>query len=72
LPDEASSRLERALDVLGERIEPSALEQSYLLRSIRESDSEHRLRFELLALEGRMEADAAEAWFAQLPRGDEG
>lgn len=70
LPDGASERLERALDALGERIDTADLEASYLLRSIRESDPEHRLRFELLALEGRMEADAAEAWYARATKDD--
>lgn len=66
LPDESSSRLERALDAMGRRLEPGVLEQSYLSRSIRESDPEHRLRFELLALEGRMESEAAAAWFERI------
>ncbi|MEQ8984398.1 MAG: hypothetical protein RL846_40995, partial [Deltaproteobacteria bacterium] len=71
LPDDASTRLERALETLGRRLEPQALEDAYLSRCIRETDDEHRLRFELLALEGRMESEAAEAWFASIAEADE-
>ncbi len=71
LPDDASSRLERALESLGRRLEPQALEDAYLARCIRETDAEHRLRFELLALEGRMESEAAEAWFRAIEEAED-
>ncbi len=66
LPAEETHRLDQALVALdtGER-DPSA-ERSMLARCILEADAEQRLRFEFLALEGQMEALAAQRWAASL------
>ena len=65
-PDDAE-RLMTAVHRLAEGGEPAADQQrSALARSIVESDPELRLRFEFLALEGQLEAEASQRWWAQI------
>ncbi|MEM7675986.1 MAG: hypothetical protein AAF449_08285 [Myxococcota bacterium] len=45
--------------------------RSALARSIVESDPDQRLRFEFLALEGELEAKAAQRWFDRVREEEE-
>lgn len=67
LPPESLATLAGALEAVCARMPAhKQAERSLLARCILETDPEQRTRFEFLALEGRMEAAAAEAWAARL------
>ena len=70
LPGEALDRVRGILDVLA-RAPSRRPEAAVVARSILESDPEQQLRFELLALEGQLEAAAAEEWFGSVRGGAE-
>jgi serine/threonine protein kinase len=60
----SSVRLASAIVAMGSRKNDGALrERSMLARSILETDAGQRARFELLELEGELEAEAAETWW---------
>ena len=65
---DAAERLRRALESAydGDGPEEGA---GLLARSIGPSDPEQRLRFDLLALEGELEASAASVWWDELDEG---
>ncbi|MCB9648569.1 MAG: serine/threonine protein kinase [Deltaproteobacteria bacterium] len=67
LPAEGVDRLRRALEAVAQG---SGRRDSALARTILESDPELRLRFDLLALEGELEARAATAWWEQIEATD--
>ncbi len=66
LPAEDTHRLDQALAALDTSERDPSAERSMLARCILEADAEQRLRFEFLALEGQMEALAAQRWAASL------
>jgi tRNA A-37 threonylcarbamoyl transferase component Bud32 len=63
LPGEGVDRLRRALEAMSLG---SGRTDSALARTIMETDPELHLRFQLLALEGELEARAAAAWWAEV------
>ena len=65
LAPDGIDRLRRALEAVAEG---SGRVESALARTIMETDPELHLRFQLLALEGELEASAAATWWAALPR----
>lgn len=70
LDTDATERLRRALeDAYDDR--GSEAEDGLLARSIGPSDPEQRLRFDLLALEGELEASAATVWWDEMSEGKE-
>jgi len=69
LPTEAVARLFQTLEGVCKRIPAQReAERSLVARCILETDPEQKARFDFLALEGQMEALAAQEWAARLQR----
>ncbi|MEW5849431.1 MAG: serine/threonine-protein kinase [Myxococcota bacterium] len=69
LPRDAVVKLTRAVDAMREGRSPTvvaAAERSLLARCIGETDPAQHARMEFLALEGRLEMEAARAWASEL------
>jgi serine/threonine protein kinase len=67
LPAEALSRLSASIEALENgRGKQAERDRSLLARCIAETDPAQKARFDLLAMEGRLEAEAAEAWASRI------
>jgi hypothetical protein len=68
LPPEAGTRLCASLEELRSKKSMGTADRSLAARCILEADPEQKARFDFLALEGELEAEAARAWEADAAR----
>ncbi len=67
LPDDALASLEAQLASLDRHASERRADASLLARCLLETDPDQQARFDFLALEGRLEAQAALAWASRTP-----